>query len=56
MIYEMYHGVSYEEDYDEINRLVRDIAEDLDMKPAVLKRVYIGSGEDFCTELYHGAA
>lgn len=44
--------------YDEINRLLKDISEDLDLPTDVVKRVYfapseerrlyIGSGEDFC--------
>lgn len=37
-----------EERFDEINRLLKDISEDLDLPTDVVKRVYIGSGEDFC--------
>lgn len=37
--------------YDNVNRLLIDLASDLDMEPATLKRVYVGSGEDFCPNL-----
>jgi hypothetical protein len=44
---------SFEEGYDEINRTLREIAADLEMEPETLKRVYVGSGEDYSEELRH---
>jgi hypothetical protein len=41
----------FERDYDEINRHLREIAADLEMEPETLKRVYVGSGEDYSEEL-----
>jgi hypothetical protein len=42
-----------QEKYDEINRTLREIAADLEMEPETLKRVYVGSGEDYSEELCH---
>lgn len=41
-----------QERYDEINRLLKDLAEDLDLPPAVFNRIYVGSGEDFSAALF----
>lgn len=37
-----------EDTYEETNRLLRELSEDLELPFDVFDRVYIGSGEDVC--------
>lgn len=43
-----------EDSYDEVNKLLREIADESGMEPDTESRVvYIGSGEDFCRDTFH---